>query len=77
MTLGRIVIASLLCLITATSATAHSLNLFVREEAGAVKGSAYFTGGTARSFVTTTQARSAWNRCISTSRCRSSGSVRR
>ncbi len=29
----------------AANATAHSLNLFVHEEGGAAKGSAYFTGG--------------------------------
>jgi nickel transport protein len=34
----------LLCL-ASTTAVAHGLNLFVHEEAGGVKGSAYFTGG--------------------------------
>jgi nickel transport protein len=45
MSAARIVVASLLCVCAASAAQAHSLNLFVREEAGAVKGSAYFTGG--------------------------------
>jgi nickel transport protein len=35
-----------LALLAASNASAHSLNIFVRDEGGVIKGNAYFTGGT-------------------------------
>lgn len=41
----RIVAIVVLSSLATTCACAHSLNLFVHEEGGSIKGSAYFTGG--------------------------------